>query len=373
MRTQWHGRPNWNSIVNIVGRWRQDYSLLSWQGRAAILGRAPNQQVYGNLNLVQINNNTTRGSTPGLINPAMGPLSPSVPLPLRGPDEGFPRRATVPNNFLGLTLHIMPSWNQPPPAQHGPNTIAPPSTPQSSTGGLIPNQGQSSISTSSTTRSVRTPGQPPQGTTSGSLSSQTQTTQKTAKTTRSGRTFGQGTIKAGDPDAESELDDEEDEERHRSDDEGSSRRFRQRRSRSNTLAPTRQLSPDTEAAPKDEWYTNNANEYLTEHGGSPLQTHEESRLFRRARERAEPGPPRQGTVEGFIYPAGFFDTDRQARPGNDPFTWPTPNIATTASIDPVTGGRIRIHQPGLPQSPDNADSKPTPPGGSQRRRRNEDL
>lgn len=400
MRTQWHGRPNWRSMVNILSRWREDYSLLSWHGRKAILSRRLNQQVYGTLNPVQINNNTTRGSTRGLINPAMGPLSPSVPLPPRGPDEGFPRRAAIPNNFFGLTRHIMPSPNTATPAQQGPSAGASTTVSQSTFGG--PSSGHVSMpqSISSTTRGGRGMSQPsriprPSGVTRGgrgtsqtsqapstfgitrggrrasqpsqatagaSLSGQAQMVPSTSKTTRSGRLFGKRTIRPGEQDPASDADDDDDDEQYRSDHEG---RFRPA-----SAAPTRPASP---LPPMDESYTNNANEYLTEHGASPLRRHEESRLFRRARERAEPAPPGRDTVEGFSYPAGLFDTDRQTRPGNDPFTWPTPNITTTASIDPVTGARIVIRRPGQLQSPSDAVSQPKPPNDSQSRRRNEDL
>jgi len=332
---------------------------------------------------MQINNNTTRGSTPGLINPAMGPLSPSVPLPLRGPDEGFPRRAAVPNNFLGLTRHIMPSANPATQAQQGPSAGAGTTVSQSTFGG--PSSGHVSTapsssgttrggrglsqqsqapSTSGATRGGQRVNQPSQITAGASSSGPAQTTPSTSKTTRSGRFFGKRAVRPGEQDPASDSDDGDDSEGDRSDNE--------RRSRAATAAPSR---PATPLPPMDESYTNNANEYLTAHGASPLQRHDESRLFRRARERAEPGPPRQGTLEGFNFPAGLFATDRQERPGNDPFTWPTPNVTTTASIDPVTGARITIRRPGLPQSPNNAPSQtmpPTPPSGSQRYRRNED-
>lgn len=420
MRTQWHGRPNWRSMVNILSRWREDYSLLSWHGRKAILSRRLNQQVYGTLNPVQINNNTTRGSTPGLINPAMGPLSPSVPLPPRGPDEGFPRRAAIPNSFFGLTRHIMPPTNQAAPAQQGTTVGAYTTFPQTVYGGpssgQVPTapsifgttrggrgasrafqapsifgttrggrgasqpshapgtfsttrggQGVSQLSqaptTFGTTIGGRRASQPSQATAEGLSSGQTQTGTSTSKTTRSGRLFGKRTVRPGEQDQASDADDDDDDdEQYRSDHEG--------RSRPASAVPTRPASP---LPPMDESYTNSANEYLTEHGVSPLRRHEESRLFRRARERAEPAPPGRDTVEGFSYPAGLFDTDRQTRPGNDPFTWPTPNITTTASIDPVTGARIVIRRPGQLQSPSDAVSQPKPPNDSQSRRRNEDL
>jgi len=399
MRTQWHGRPNWRSMVNILSRWREDYILVSWHGRQDILSRRLNQQIYGTLNPVQITNNTTRGSTPGLINPAMGPLSPSIPLPPRGPDEGFPRRAAVPKNFFGLTRHIMPSPNTATPAQQGPSAGASITVPQSigrpsfgqvptasSTFGTTrggqgvsqPSQAQSTFgttrggrgvsqlskapSTFGTTRGGRGVSQPSQATAGASSSSQAQTIPSSSKTTRSGRLFGKRTVGRGEQDPASKSDDDDDDERYRSDHEG--------RSRSATAAPTRQATP---LSPMDESYTDNANEYLTEHGASPLQRHEESRLFRRARERAEPAPPGRDMAEGFSYPAGLFDVDRQTRPGNDPFTWLTPNITTTASIDPVTGARIVIRRPGLPLSPSDAASQPKSPSDSQRRRRNEDL
>lgn len=210
--------------------------------------------------------------------------------------------------------------------------------------------------------------QPSQATAGASSSGQAQARSGTSKTTGSGRLFGKRAVRRGEQDHASDAnddDDDDDDERYRSDHEG--------RSLPATAAPTRRATP---LPPMDESYSNNANEYLTEHGVSPLQRHEESRLFRRARERAEPAPPGRDRVEGFRYPAGLFDTDRQARPGNDPFTWPTPNITTTASIDPVTGARIVVRRPGQLQAPNNTASQttpPTPPSGSQRRRRNEDT
>jgi len=369
-------------MVNILSRWREDYILLSWHGRQDILSRRLNQQIYGTLNPVQKNNNTTRGSTPGLINPAMGPLSPSVPLPPRGPDEGFPRRAAIPNNFFGLTRHIMPSPDTATPAQQGPSAGASTTVSQSTFGG--PSSGHVSMAQSASgttrggrgmsqpsriprpsgvTRGGRRASQPSQATAGASPSGQAQMVPSTSKTTRSGRLFGNRTVRPGEQDQASDADDDDDDdEQYRSDHEG--------RSRPASSAPNRPASP---LPPMDESYTNNANEYLTEHGASPLRRHEESRLFRRARERAEPAPPGRDTVEGFSYPAGLFDTNRQTRPGNDPFTWPTPNITTTASIDPVTGARIVIRRPGQLQSPSDAVSQPKPPSDSQSRRRKQDL
>lgn len=385
MRMQWHGRPNWHSLVNILGRWREDYKLLSWHGRQDILGRRLNREIYNSLNPVQIANNTTRGSTPGLINPAVGPLGPSVPLPHRGPDEGYPRRAAIPNNFVGLTRHIMPSTNRAAPAQPGITVGGHTTFAQSVYGGPSSGQLPTAASTFGTTRVGRgtsrvfqAPGtfgttrggrrasQPSQATAGASSSGRAQTRPGASNISRSGRWFGRRTVRQGeqDPDSDADHDDDDDDEQYRSDDE--------RRSRPGTAPPTR---PATPLPPMDESYTDNANEYLTEHGASPLQRHEDLRLFRRARERAEPAPPRRDTVEGYIYPAGIFGPDRQTRPDNDPFTLPTPNATPTASIDPVTGGRILVRRPGLLQSPSDAASQPgppTPPSSSQRRRRNED-
>lgn len=319
----------------------------------------------------------------------MGPLSPSVPLPHRGPDEGYPRRAAVPNNFIGLTRHIMPSTNQAAPAQQGTiggaYTTFPPGLYGGPSSGQLPTaastfgtsrggQGTSRVfqapGTFGTTRGERRASQPSQATAGASSSGLAQKRPGASNISRSGRWFGTRTVRPGeqerasDADADDDDNDDDDDEQYRSDDE--------RRSRPATAPPTR---PATPLPPMDESYTDNANEYLTEHGASPLQRHEDSRLFRRARERAEPAPPGRDNVEGYIYPAGLFGTARQTRPGNDPFTWPTPNVTTAASIDPVTGGRIVVRRPGQLQSPSDAASQPrppTPPSGSQRRRRNED-
>ena len=295
----------------------------------------------------------------------MGPLSPSVALPHRGPDEGYPRRAAVPTNFIGLTRHIMPPTNQAAPVQQGTTAGAYTTFPQSVRGGRGACRASPAPSTFGTTRGGRTASQPSQATAGTSLSDLAQTAPSTSQTTRSGRWFGKRAVRLGEQDQASDADDDDDDDdddQYRSDHEG--------RSRPTSAAPTRPASP---LPPMDESYTNSANEYLAEHGASPLQRHEESRLFRRARERAEPAPPGRDHVEGFEYPAGLFDADRQARPGNDPFTWPTPNITTTASIDPVTGGNIIVRRPGQLPSPRDGASQPEPPSDSPSRRQNEDL
>ena len=115
MRMQWFGSPSWNTIQQRCGVfWRPTFRLLSWHGSGGPLDRAPNQVLYWNFNNAQRRNNTTRGATPGLINPAGGP---SVPVPALNPDHGFQRRYTAPGNLAGLTRDVMPGPGEERPKQ----------------------------------------------------------------------------------------------------------------------------------------------------------------------------------------------------------------------------------------------------------------
>lgn len=370
MRFQWYGRPYWNSLVNIIGRWRQDFSLLSWHGTGNVLDRRPNLVVWNTLSPAQRQNNTTRGSTPGLVNPAMGPLSAAVPLPPRGPDEGFTRRAPVPAGFIGRTRRIRLA-GQPVPAQQGPSATTTTSAPRTTIGGPSSGPRLPAACTSAVTGSGQTGGVPPQSITTISSSGPAQPNPNGDRKTRSGTLFGQTTRHSGDRDIPTDADDEDDEEAERSDRGGESRAA--------TPAPPRQpRRPATSSPPADQPRTTSTNNHPHALGAPPHQQYDGSRRVRQARERRQPVPPGYGTLpvpqgdgrlEGYSYPTGVFAPGRQSRAGNDPFTAvTTPSAPITASVDPVTGARIVVRQPGLPQ-PFNPGSQSSQPDGSQRPRR----
>ena len=106
MRMQWHSRPKQNTLNENTGRtWRKEFSLFSWHGTEPIRTRPTNIAVLGRLSPAHLANNTTRGITPGLVNPNL-PGGGSVPLPDLTPNQGFQRRKAAPPGHIGLTRTI---------------------------------------------------------------------------------------------------------------------------------------------------------------------------------------------------------------------------------------------------------------------------
>ena len=107
MRMQRHGRPKQNSLnMHLCRTWRPQYTMLSWRFLGHLLMSRPCREIWDALSPAQKANNTTRGSTPGLINPAMGLQSPAVPLPDMTADSGFVRMILPPKNHQGPTCTI---------------------------------------------------------------------------------------------------------------------------------------------------------------------------------------------------------------------------------------------------------------------------
>ena len=122
MRMQSHGRSTANKL-NMHGfrTWRVSYRITTWFYRGDLATSPENRKIEAQLTPQQWANNTTRGLTPGLIDPSQGPGSASVPFPQFGPDEGFPRKPRgPPPGHQGPTRSI--DWK---PSHVGPNqTIA---------------------------------------------------------------------------------------------------------------------------------------------------------------------------------------------------------------------------------------------------------
>lgn len=96
MRMDRANRPNENALnMRACRYWRPAYSLISWHGKGTSSKEA---RVVALLSPAQRNNNTTRGTTPGLINPDLGEGSPRVPHPVDrdGQGQGRAQRTVVP-------------------------------------------------------------------------------------------------------------------------------------------------------------------------------------------------------------------------------------------------------------------------------------
>ena len=88
-------RSHFNAIQLRASRtWRPKFFILSWhtKGRFATNNNRASA-IRGMLSAAQIATNTTRGSTPGLINPSLGEQGGRIPLPdMRGLGEARPRK-----------------------------------------------------------------------------------------------------------------------------------------------------------------------------------------------------------------------------------------------------------------------------------------
>lgn len=106
MRMPLAGRRNQNALNMESSRMRERYHMICWRpGTDAERENIVRQRVLAKLTPQQIAANTTRGSTPGLINPLIGEAGGRVPHPIlkngqgsiRGsrPTKSKPRRTKV--------------------------------------------------------------------------------------------------------------------------------------------------------------------------------------------------------------------------------------------------------------------------------------
>ena len=83
MRMKGPDRPKANSLQMMASRrWAKACNILNWQTKGhEELQRAKENKLKARLSQQQIDDNTTRGLTPGLINPAMGEAGGRIPYP----------------------------------------------------------------------------------------------------------------------------------------------------------------------------------------------------------------------------------------------------------------------------------------------------
>ena len=275
--------------------------------------------LYWNLNNAQRRNNTTRGSTPGPINPAGGP---SIPLPALNPDQGFPRRYTVPGNLVGLTRDIMPGPGEERPQQTRDRLAR---RYQVATGG--PSAGQ-------------VPARP---ITSG----------PTGRSGSRGQATGQNIGTNSDSDFDDDgFDDDDDDDDQQMDEVSGSEDVPASSIQTSAPAPPDQNPLSSGEITTGDSYTNNANEYLLQQGLSPLRAHQESIRQRRARERQEPTPPGRGTLEGWRYPTELLRGNDPFAPARNSSMQQTPAAPSIASADREDEPTAESTPRGRSESPD---------------------
>ena len=86
MRISTNDKPSAALLRSRVSRQRVGFSILSWF-EAPSAEHKTNDAVLEKLSAAQKQNNTTRGSTPGLINPALGRIGGRVYLKNEGPEH----------------------------------------------------------------------------------------------------------------------------------------------------------------------------------------------------------------------------------------------------------------------------------------------
>ena len=79
-------QPTAGLLRSRVSRPRVEFCILSWF-EAPTVQHKTNNTVLAKLSAAQIQNNTTRGSTPGLINPALGQAGGRVYMKDEVPDS----------------------------------------------------------------------------------------------------------------------------------------------------------------------------------------------------------------------------------------------------------------------------------------------
>ena len=104
MRIGVDDKPSVALLRSRVSRPRVHFSMLSWF-EAPSAEHKTNDTVLKKLSLAQIQNNTTRGATPGLINPELGRAGGRIYLKKEGPeDDTYVAALSVP--FVPPSLRI---------------------------------------------------------------------------------------------------------------------------------------------------------------------------------------------------------------------------------------------------------------------------
>ncbi|MCJ1412795.1 hypothetical protein MMC19_006894 [Ptychographa xylographoides] len=112
MRMDQINRPTANALnMSGVRVWRPALSLLAWHMRGTVHGRDRHRNaIFAKLTTAQIAANTTRGLTPGLIDPAQGEAGGRIPWPTIPEGRGERRRSPIQadnsdeNNSGGLNV-----------------------------------------------------------------------------------------------------------------------------------------------------------------------------------------------------------------------------------------------------------------------------
>ena len=101
MRMEATNRPKVITIQNHTTRnWRRRFTLLSWYNAHSTVKR---NEVLAKLTAAQVAANSTRGTTPGLINPVLGEAGGRIPYPLMKEGEGEARSVPQPHNTVSNT------------------------------------------------------------------------------------------------------------------------------------------------------------------------------------------------------------------------------------------------------------------------------
>ncbi len=102
MRMELGGRPSRNALNTECFRWRGKFTMISWHDTPTPGAAGITAEVLRSLTTAQRATNSTRGSTPGLIDPSVGEQGGRIPLP--NPPRPV-RRSGVPtangNNVIG--------------------------------------------------------------------------------------------------------------------------------------------------------------------------------------------------------------------------------------------------------------------------------
>ena len=113
MRMELENRPKWNAIQTRATRnWGQKFTMLSWHTKGKWRRGQPNasrEAVLAMLTPAQVTANSTRGSTPGLIDPALGEAGGRIPWPVtkEGEGEGRLQRNRMRQNRLTALQQVL--------------------------------------------------------------------------------------------------------------------------------------------------------------------------------------------------------------------------------------------------------------------------
>lgn len=75
-------RPNQTALQMRTSRGRTKFGMVSWHHAPTMNKPETRRKVFEGLTTSQIMNNTTRGTTPGLVNPDLGELGGRIPVPI---------------------------------------------------------------------------------------------------------------------------------------------------------------------------------------------------------------------------------------------------------------------------------------------------